>query len=633
MFELGANYWPRISSLAMWREGGVEEIENDLRALVELGVRAVRLFVLLRDFIDPDLGLREDALSKLEQVLSAAQRLGMSVYLTLVTVHMSGRNWFDPLRRGSLYSLETLDRLQLFVAELVRRLAKWRCIKCWVLSNELSNVEPPPSRAAYRALVRSLIATIKLVDGSRPVALGDYYGLGREPRSVESVMADISDLHVYYYDNDDVRQSMAYAAMIEWYSSIGKPVVLEEFGCSTTIFDPHTHARFVNAILFTSLMNGARGAFLWCYSDYAEKGEQLLDHHPLELGFGIFKSSGEPKPVAETLKSFALLLDRLNNVGFFDKFVRRPREVAIVVPQHLTDDVEFVWCPRDLEMGSILESFTLAKGVQLPATVVDEDRVFSIEGIRMFVFPSVHLVRATTWRKIIARVMDGAAVYASLMRTEINPHESPCHVLTELFGVEPALPACRLGEPLDECVSMEFVKDFGAIRAGTRIRVCRGRRYSHRLFAVPVKPVSAEVVAVLDSGEPAIVVNRLGKGIAVLSTVPIEALLATNDVVDRASSTVRTLAELYAHIAESIGIVRGFVSSDPRIEIEYFSDGSRCIMFALNHSYSDIEARITSVERILSVDKIGGDAALKSYDEESIELSLPGKSGIALFIE
>jgi len=153
------------------------------------------------------------------------------------------------------------------------------------------------------------------------------------------------------------------------------------------------------------------------------------------------------------------------------------------------------------------------------------------------------------------------------------------------------------------------------------------------MFAVPVKPAGAEVIAILEDETPAILVNRLGKGMAVLATLPIEALLATNDAVDRVSDDVRALMNVYAHVAESIGVVRGFISSDPRIEIEYFSDGSRCVMFALNHSYSDIEARVTSVEKILSVDKIGGDAALKSYDEESIDLSMPGKSGIALFIE
>jgi len=407
MFELGANYWPRVSSLAMWREASIEEIESDLKALAELGVRAIRIFVLLRDFVDPDLGIREESIKKLEQVLGVAQKLGMSVYLTLLTVHMSGKNWFDPLRAGSIYSLETLDRAQTFVADLVKRLSRWRCIKCWVVTNEMSNAEPPPSRAAYRAFMRSIVSVIKLVDGSRPVALGDYPGPGREPRNLEAIMADLSDVHLYYYDNDDVRQSLAYAAMIEWYSSIGKPVILEEFGCSTTIFDPHTHARFVNAVLFTSLMNGARGAFLWCFSDYAEKAEHLLDHHPLEIRFGIFGSDGSPKPVAETIKNFALLLDRLDNVGFFDKFIRRPREVAVVVPQHLSDDIEFVWCLRDLEMGAILESYVLAKGTQLPVTVVDEDRAPYIEGLRVFLMPSIHLVRASTWRRIMAKVMDG----------------------------------------------------------------------------------------------------------------------------------------------------------------------------------------------------------------------------------
>ncbi len=588
-FVLGVNYWPRRSSLAMWRRWSADEVREDLRKIRELGFEAIRFFILLRDFVDPDLGIREDSLKKLSEFIDIAEEIGLKLFPTLLTIHMSGWNWFNPLSSESIYSLRTAYRFASFARRIVELLRGRRSIVAWVITNEFSNVEDPRDRELYRALAEFVATSIKMVDSSRPVVFGDLVGYAREPENFPT-NADYVGLHLYYYDNDVTRHGLAYAFWIERYRAIGKPVILEEFGCSTYVFSEESHARFVNAVLYTALANEAIGAFIWCYADYIEEAEPLLNNHPYELGFGIVRKDGSEKPVTEVIKSFAYALQKLRELRFFEKYTRIARDTVIVVPSHLTRGAPFILPMQELQEPAILESFVIAKGAKLCPIPVPEDMLIHGKAIMV---PSIQILKASTWRKLLDYASRGSLVYFSILRTSREAHKGACHLWRELFGVEPLLEAGSIGMEIGDRVRIEFVERFGLIEPGKTIEINIGRRIDvSRVFIPRFRAVKAKVLALVD-GEPAIFPNRVGDGYAVLSTVPIELLVASNHSIDRES--IRGVYELYRSMAMVVGANTTFDTIYPiEVEIEKFisSTGEECIYVAVNHSLKTINIEL-----------------------------------------
>ncbi len=628
MFVLGVNYWPRRSSLDMYREMNLDEVGQDLEEVKNLGFNAVRMFVLLRDFVDENGDLDERRIEFLKKVDEKAAQLGLALYPTLLTIHMSGRNWGCPFIKRSLYSLESLDVMQVVLAKLVNELKNLRSVKGWVLCNELSLVEEPPSAESYRALVRSLALVVKALDESRPLGLGDLIPFvpGTDPESLNTLPIDFVDLHVYNYDNDEVRQSLFPSALASLFLAEGKTVIVEELGCSSALFDEESRARFVNVVLHSLLSNGVSGAFVWCFADYPPEKEHLFEDHPHELRFGVLREDGSPKPVASIIRSFSQLLDLLEKEGVGRKYVLRPREVAVVLPKRALKSAGFRDPKECLELSAALESYVLFKGVSAPATLIYEPHVLG-SNYKLYALPSLRIASVSTWRYLKSRAMEGAVVYASIARLREEAHGAPSHVWEELFGVRPRLRACSIGKAVEGPLIVEFVEGFGSVKRGDRIRVRSGRRFDIELFLWEAEPVNARVIATLPNGSPAILLNNVGRGSAILSLIPFEALLATNDVVDRSSGDLFPLYELYRSLATLAGISIRFESGNPRVELEYFEGRKGWILFVINHSYADLEnVVVRSSDKIRNVDKLGGDASLVGFKDSEIELRMPSRS-------
>jgi len=235
----------------------------------------------------------------------------------------------------------------------------------------------------------------------------------------------------------------------------------------------------------------------------------------------------------------------------------------------------------------------------------------------------------------MAKAFEGATVYASVLRIERGAHQGPSHVWSELFGARPKLKACRIGRPLEGVVTLEFVRDFGSIAKGTRVRLRTGDRFGEKLFAWEIEPERAEVVATLGDGTPAIVMNSLGKSYAILSSVPVEAVLASQHAVDRASSDVKIIYEFYSALLELAGVERLLRSRDPRVEVEYFLGKKSAIVIAVNHSYEDLDVEIEATEtKVKNAEKLGGDAELLGVEEgRVIRLRMPGRSSSVLRVK
>ena len=620
-FEIGINYWPRKCSLAMWRSRCLDEVIQDLEKIASIGFTSVRIFLLLRDFVDPDLGLRKEALETLHRLIEHGCRLGLKIYPTLVTIHMSGWNWFNPFHQ-SIYTFEFLDKAVHYVRRIVEELRGYPCIAGWIVTNEFSNVESPPRAEHLRMLVESIACCIKDLD-ERSVGFGDAPTTGLEPESLASMRCvDLADPHIYYYDNDDVRHTMFYTYVASRYLAVDKEVVLEEVGASTAIFDERSLAKFFEVVTLSTLANGGKGIFLWCYSDYAEENEKLLDIHPYELRFGILRSDGSPKPIVETVQRLRRFVDTLRDRRFFEEYMPRPRSTAIIVPRHFSSSLPFHRRYPELYVPTLLECFIHAKNVGLAPIPLPEDFVEK-KRYPLILAPSTLVLRASTWRTLLRYVEQGSTIYYSMLRLRNEAHKAPCHLWNEIFGVEPALPMGRIGKRLDSYLEIEL--RIG--RAKKYVVRLDNARISVELFYVPFKPIDAEIVGYIN-GEPFLFLAKRGEGYAVLSSIPLELVLGTLDVVDRSSSP---LLEIYRWLAELAGIEPLFVANDPRIELEYWihRNGDRYTLFVINHSYDDVSTYVRIVKQIEILDVLYGDRNSVDFaNSHALKVVLPAKSGL-----
>jgi len=634
VFILGVNYWPRTSSIDMYREMNAEDIGKDLEVIKNLGFNAVRIFILLRDFVDENGDIDAKRVDFVKAIGEKAKELGLSLYPTLITIHMSGRNWHSSLIKGSLYDLKTLDAMQVFLAKIVRELKSIESIRGWILTNEASLVEAPPDAESYRAWARSLVLVVKAIDDSRPLGLGDLVPFvpGTDPESLDTLPIDFVDLHIYNYDNDEVRQSLYYSAISSLFIAENRPVIVEELGCSSAVFSEDSVAQFMSVVLHSLLCNGVSGAFLWCFADYVPEKEHLFEFHPYEMRFGVVRSDGSPKPVATVVRNFSRLLEELERMGLGEKFVARPREVAVVLVRNELSTTTTRLIGFDLRPGlsAVIESYVMFKGVSAPVTLVYEASV-GMTRYKLYALPSIRLASVTTWRRLKSEAMNGAVIYASILRSRENPHGIASHVWEELFGVSPKLKACAIGRALEGPIVLEFLEDFGSVKRGERIRVRLGTRFSAEIFAWEAEPTSARVAAVLPDGTPAIFVNSVGKGFTVLSIIPLEYVLASNDRIDRASKDAETIYKFYESLVELARVERLFIARDPRVEVEYFKGKKECIVFVINHSYDHIEEVVVKcASKIKSVDKLGGDASLENFEGNELRLRMPSRSVIVL---
>ncbi len=92
-FQLGVNYWPHSSAMAMWSRFDPGEIGEDFARIAGLGLRVVRFFLTWETFQPQPYEVDGTALRRLDAVLEAARAHGLQTMPTLFTGHMSGVNW------------------------------------------------------------------------------------------------------------------------------------------------------------------------------------------------------------------------------------------------------------------------------------------------------------------------------------------------------------------------------------------------------------------------------------------------------------------------------------------------------------------------------------------------------------
>jgi len=358
-FVLGVNYWPRRKAMGWWSDFDAAEVAGEFDLIADLGLGAVRIFLLWEDFQPTPDAVSAAALGHLVQVADIAQERGLRLDVTFFTGHMSGPNWapgwlLDPMaqpperevvsRRRAVgggyanpFTSSTARHAQdVQVRAVARVLRDHPALWLWNLGNEPDLFAVPPDAATGRAWAAGLARAIREEDASHPVTCGLHVAslVDDNGLRVDEVFeaCDLSVMHAYPIyadwsagplDPDFVPFTCALTAALS-----GRPVLAEEFGACTAppgeptqrlrwAIDGRSHdqvllaeddlAAYLEQVLPRLVSVGARGALLWCFADYAPElwDRPPCDHYRHERYFGLVRPDGSLKPHAEVVRAFA----------------------------------------------------------------------------------------------------------------------------------------------------------------------------------------------------------------------------------------------------------------------------------------------------------------------------------------
>jgi len=360
-FILGVNYWPRRKAMGWWRDFDPGEARDEFALIRDLGLRAVRLFLLWDDFQPQADQVAPTALARLVQVADLAAEHELRLDVTFFTGHMSGSNWAPgwllderlppPAASGPVVSggrvvasgyrnpyvdAQALRAERLLIRTVVGALRDHPAIWLWNLGNEPDVFALPPDAESGPRWVRTMTAAIRDVDDRHLVTCGLHLanlvadnGL-RIDRIFET--ADLATAHPYplYTDwaNGPLDPDFAPFCSAVTASLAGRPVLVEEFGACTTspgqpsrvrtwmaagterrqfMASEEAAAEYIAAVLPRLVEVGALGALIWCFADYHRS---LWERPPFqdarhERFFGLIRPDGSLKPHALILRDFA----------------------------------------------------------------------------------------------------------------------------------------------------------------------------------------------------------------------------------------------------------------------------------------------------------------------------------------
>ncbi|MDB4969617.1 MAG: beta-mannosidase [Myxococcales bacterium] len=567
-FAVGANYWSRAGGPRMWERFDETTVKAELAALKAAGLDCLRIFAFAPTMMPHPPAVDEAALAAMKRFAALAHEAGLSLYPTPLVGHMSGENFDFPGQGArSLYSDEELRAWQTaLVRGVVGALRSEPNIAGWILTNEMplwggaSWVGGSAGRdeGAIVEWARAMTAAVRSADGTRPVGTGDGM-MSSWPTRALAGEVDWIGPHVYYGDVDPLRQAWNSDFVIRRAQALGKPVLLEEFGASSTQAGEAEHAAYVRESVLSAFGLGAAGAMVWCATDFDERTLGLLapySHHAFELGFGLLRADGSEKPVCEELRALRRLVDAVGDA----EVSRPPARAALLVSDWVERAFPFSWEDKSGLRRSLLQSFVLASQAGIDLDVVGEDD--DLSSYALLLVPSTQKLRVPTWHKLEAAARAGATVYWSYFSGENEFHQGAwCPSFERLTGLRHHLRYGCFDLPGERLI----------FKGEPTLSIPTGQAHSaapQSLARIPVEPLPGAAVESLardGDGRLALSAHRLERGRVIFCTHPIERyLMALPD------GSARDAHRLYRLLADEAGV-------EPAYETHHFDVQARVL--------------------------------------------------------
>jgi endo-1,4-beta-mannosidase len=588
---LGANFWSRTGGPLMWRSYDPAVVRDELDVLRDHGLNLTRSFFYWPDFMPEPDRIDETLAGHFADFLEAHAERGLTTIPTFIVGHMSGENWDPAWRQGrDLYAdVWMVDRQAWFAEEMTRRHTGHPAIAGWLITNEMPIYGGKAPAEQVTSWARLMVQAVRAAGAKEPVSIGDgAWGVevtGEDNGFSVRGLAAITDFvgpHVYPMQDDLIRQHYAAAFICELAGTFGRPVVLEEFGCSSDFAADDNAAHYYRQVLHNSLLAGATGWIAWNNTDFGLVDQAPYSHHPFELHFGLTTADGTPKPVLEEMRSFARTLADLDLANC----ERADTDAALVVPAVLEGAFPFTEAAdRTHVFRTLRQAYVSARAADLPLGLTRETDGIDA-GARLYIVPSAKQLTAPGWRRLEELARGGAVVYVSYCAGPHGVQRGPWYSqLNSMFGVEHRLTYGLVDRIEDDVVELTVTKDLGTLAEGTTLSFRAGGTPHSRAY-LPVRPTSAEVVAVDGHDRPALLRRRCGAGWVVLCTYPLEHMAAVTP-----GANPEPTHRLYDALASFAGARRPVTVADPRVSADVLAraDGTR---FAVLVSQAEVKLTV-----------------------------------------
>ena len=597
LYLLGVNYWARDAGPLMWRKWDKEKVREEIRQMKALGMNSIRSFIYMPDFMPRPGELDEEMLRRFGEFLQLCKEEGIYTFPSFFVGHMSGENWDVPWREGrNFYTDPWMLRQEIaYVQGIVSRFKDEEAIIGWLLSNEIPLYGGNTTRDIGYLWVRTICEAIREIDPQRPISTGDgcWYLSGEDNGFNLDDLSKVLDFfgpHSYPSEIDSLRHSFIPAMLMQLAKTWGLPVLLEEFGCSNAHCSEEHQADYYRTTFHSVLINGGCGCLGWCYTDFNLPHQRPYSHHPFEMLFGVTRSDKSEKPVASEFRRFSSLLEKLELANLE---IPTP-QAYILVPSFYFYPYPFSWMDKGLANRILLQAFTTAKMAKITTGFWREEPIISnipydIElwrevhfpkEAKLLILPSFPMLTAPSWEALYSFAEKGGTIYFSFR------YQPWIHNFERLTGCSHNL---RYGIPdiPPPDLTISFVKSLPGIEEGEVFNFSPSPSPFNSAFC-PLVPRSAEVIAIDEEGNPAIVLNRIGKGKVFFSAFPLELYLSEKPEANKTSPLWR----LYKAMAFEAGIEFPIDFTNPFVEMEVLRQGNDSIIWLINHSWETIEGSL-----------------------------------------
>lgn len=617
IYLTGVNYWARGSGPLMWRQWAPGQVAEELAQMRALGMNVCRSFLYTPDFMPGPYTLDGAMLGRLDEFMALCRQAGMLTIPSFFVGHMSGENWDVPWRQGRDFYTDPwmLERERWYVSQVAGRYAGEPAVAGWLLSNEIPLYAGSTGPAAAVQWAQTLCDAIRAVDPGHPIGIGDgaWQAGGVDNGFDLEALAGVVDFfgpHVYPAETDSLRHSYLPTFYL-LATELGKPTLMEEFGCSTAHASLEHQADYFRTTYHSAFVNGGGGTLGWCYTDFDLPYQRPYSHHPFELLFGVTTADGRPKPAGEEIRRFGRLIEQVDLSQ-----VELPRaEAQLVLPSYYRERYPFTAVDRGAMQRTLVEGLTLAKQAHLPvgcwwepvirtgvAEDINDPRPVQLPECRLLLLPHTQAVTAPTAEALVEFAARGGTVYWSYQ------HPPWVHNFERLTGARHEL-RYGLAEAPGDRLRLQFAEQFGDIEAGETLEMPTGGGLPAAGWC-PVEVGSARVVAVDGQNRPALLVHELGAGRVVFCAYPLEhyavAVPEAHGADGRSEGRDRYLpVALYQALGRLAGIETPFANDNRFVETVPVQVGAdRCLLWLINHAWVEAAGTVTPAVTPVSVSDV-----------------------------
>jgi Cellulase (glycosyl hydrolase family 5) len=493
-------------------------VASDLNELAALGANVVRIFCFLPDFLpSPDV-VSDKARERLEETIALAAQAKMWSIPTFLVGHMSGENWAPDWSWGKNWYSDPaiLDASELLIGSIVSHFARDARIAAWLLTNEWPLFAGHTSIEESTRWAQRLLSVARAADPECNISTGDgawdlIEGTRGGPNSAS--LRDLVDFfgpHFYPKEIDTMRHAAFASFSMKMVAPGGRPVLLEEFGCSSDQADDELAAAYYRTTLWSAFGAGNCGTLVWNSHDFSIGNRPPYSHHPYELHFGIIRTDGSRKPQGLEFERFAAYVTRLE----LDDWQPFPARAAIGRTSYYGHDFPFDWGWTKPQMRDIfLQAYGTSVHAGIDVSFVDLTAA-QFGDLTTLLVPCLQQVTTNDAARIEKFARDGGTVYVSYGGEPWFPD------FGRLIGARLLIRYGLVEDPGIAC-AVQLVKDFGDLENGTTLNFAI-RGALRRRSQVLCKPETATVLATDARGEPALLEHQLGLGRVIFVTYPLE---------------------------------------------------------------------------------------------------------------